>query len=57
MTIYKEILSDFFNELELDRDFPTEIRIDLEMLLQNERIKSDEIVSIIKRENFDANKD
>jgi len=57
MTIYKEILSDFFNELKSDRDFPTEIRIDLEILLQKERIKSDEIVSIIKRENFDANKD
>lgn len=57
MTIYGDILSDFFNELQNDNDFPNEIMEDLKILLQKEKIKSYDIISIIKREDFDANKD
>jgi chorismate mutase len=56
MTIYEDILTDFFKELDEDAEFPKEIRRKLEILLEN-KIKSDDIVSMIKKVTLDGNKD
>jgi hypothetical protein len=49
MSIYEDIINDFFAELKKDNKFPAEIREDLELLLKNDMIKSDDIIAIIKR--------
>ncbi|BDZ71422.1 hypothetical protein [Methanobacterium petrolearium] len=49
MSIYEDLLTDFFKELSGDSEIPNGILADLEEQLRNGQIKSSDIVDIIKR--------
>lgn len=49
MSIHKDVLNEFFEELKNDNEFPKGIRNDLYALLKRDKIKSDDIIAIIKR--------
>lgn len=48
MGIYEDILSDFFNELKDDDNFPNEIVKQLEGILKRGTIKAEDIIFMIK---------
>ncbi|MFA0832639.1 MAG: hypothetical protein ACC609_01365 [Methanobacterium formicicum] len=48
MSIYEDLLNDFFNELAEDESIPSEIIANLREKLKNGQIKSNDIINLIK---------
>ena len=57
MSIYEEMLNDFFKELADDDMIPSEIMANLKEKLKNGQIKSNDIVNIIEMGALNANND
>lgn len=49
MSIYEDILKEFFEELKEDNEIPNAIMEKLEILIEEDKIKSDDIINMIKR--------